>query len=92
MDNVNAPLIQKWFVKNLAFPFPYFPYGRWLLPIPRKVETTVVVGAPIRVPRIENPDAKDVDAVHAAYFAALQDMFDRHKHEAGCSDYKLVLI
>ncbi|KAF1332114.1 Diacylglycerol o-acyltransferase 2, partial [Globisporangium splendens] len=92
MDNVNAPLIQKWFVKNLAFPFPYFPYGRWLLPIPRKVETTVVVGAPIRVPRIENPDAEDVDAVHATYFAALQDMFDRHKDEAGCADYKLVLI
>lgn len=92
MDNVKAPLIQKWFVKNLAFPFPYFPYGRGYLPIPRKVETTVVVGAPICVPHIESPTAEDVDNVHTQYFAALEEMFHKYKEEAGCSDYKLVLI
>lgn len=92
MDNVKAPMVQRWFVKNLAFPFPYFPYGRGFLPIPRKVDTTVVVGAPIRVPKIANPTAEDVDKIHVQYFAALEDMFHTYKDEANCTDYKLVLI
>lgn len=92
MDNVKAPLVQRWFVKNLAFPFPYFPYGRGFLPIPRKVETTVVVGAAIPVPRIETPTPDDVDRFHKLYFGALEEMFHAHKHAAGCGDYSLVLI
>lgn len=92
MDNVKAPMLQRWFVKNLAFPFPYFPYGRGFLPIPRKVDTTVVVGAPICVPKIASPTADDVDKVHAQYFAAFEEMFHKYKDEANCADYKLVLI
>lgn len=92
MDNVKAPMLQRWFVKNLAFPFPYFPYGRGFLPIPRKVDTTVVVGAPIRVQKIASPTADDVDKVHVQYFAALEEMFHKYKDEANCADYKLVLI
>lgn len=92
MDNIKAPLVQRWFIKNLAFPFPYFPYGRGFLPIPRKVNATIVVGAPIHVEKIESPTGEDVDKVHAQYFAALEEMFHTHKAEAGCGDYKLVLI
>ncbi|TYZ63597.1 hypothetical protein PybrP1_004807 [[Pythium] brassicae (nom. inval.)] len=92
MDNVKAPLVQRWFIKNLAFPFPYFPYGRGFLPIPRKVNATIVVGAAIPVAKIESPTAEDVDKVHAQYFAALEEMFHTHKADAGCADYKLVLI
>ncbi|GMF26019.1 unnamed protein product [Phytophthora fragariaefolia] len=92
MDNVQAPMLQRWFVKKLAFPFPYFPYGRALLPIPRKVDIPIVVGEPLEVPHIEKPTQEDIDKVHAKYFAVLQDMFDKYKDEVGCSDYKLVLI
>lgn len=92
MDNVKAPLVQRWFIKNLAFPFPYFPYGRGFLPIPRKVNVTVVVGAAIPVSKIESPTADDVDKVHAQYFAALEEMFHTHKADAGCEDYKFVLL
>ncbi|KAL4169495.1 hypothetical protein KRP22_010414 [Phytophthora ramorum] len=92
MDNVQAPMMQRWFVKKLAFPFPYFPYGRALLPIPRKVDIPVVVGEPLDVPHIENPTQEDVDKVHAKYFSVLQEMFDKYKDEVGCGDYKLILI
>ncbi|KAG6609250.1 Diacylglycerol O-acyltransferase 2 [Phytophthora cinnamomi] len=92
MDNVQAPMLQRWFVKKLAFPFPYFPYGRALLPIPRKIDIPVVVGEPLEVPHIEKPTQEDIDKVHAKYFAVLQEMFDKYKDEVGCGDYKLVLI
>ncbi|GLD95171.1 hypothetical protein PINS_up003796 [Pythium insidiosum] len=92
MDNVKAPIVQRWFVRKLAFPFPYFPYGRFLLPIPRKVGLAIAVGAPLTVEQKLKPTAEDVDAVHAQYFARIREMFEKHKDEAGCSDYKLVLI
>ncbi|KAL8005237.1 putative diacylglycerol acyltransferase [Plasmopara halstedii] len=92
MDNIQAPVLQRWFVKKLAFPFPYFPYGRGMLPIPRKINIPIVVGKPIEVPHIEKPTQDVIDQVHARYFAALQEMFNKYKDEVGCSDYKLVLL
>uniref|UniRef100_M4BFL5 Acyltransferase n=1 Tax=Hyaloperonospora arabidopsidis (strain Emoy2) TaxID=559515 RepID=M4BFL5_HYAAE len=92
MDNIQAPLVQRWFVKKLAFPFPYFPYGRALLPIPRKVDIPIVVGEPLEVPHIAKPTQADIDKVHATYYTVLQNMFDKYKDEVGCGDYKLVLI
>lgn len=35
-------------------------YGRWCLPIPNKVRLTVLVGKPITVERIQNPDTQQV--------------------------------
>ncbi|KAG7402198.1 hypothetical protein PHYBOEH_005761 [Phytophthora boehmeriae] len=92
MDNVRAPMMQRWFVKKLAFPFPYFPYGRGLLPIPRKVDIPIVVGEPLEVPHIAKPTKEDIDEVHTKYFAALEGMFFKYKDEVGCGDYKLVFI
>ncbi|RLN06743.1 hypothetical protein BBO99_00001059 [Phytophthora kernoviae] len=92
MDNVQAPMMQRWFVKKLAFPFPYFPYGRGLLPIPRKVNIPIVVGEPLEVPHIPKPTQDDVDKVHTKYFAALEEIFVKYKDEVGCGDYKLVFI
>ncbi|CAI5741781.1 unnamed protein product [Hyaloperonospora brassicae] len=92
MDNIQAPAMQRWFVKKLALPFPYFPYGRALLPIPRKVDIPIVVGEPLEVPHIAKPTQDDIDKVHATYYSVLQNMFDKYKDEVGCGDYKLVLI
>lgn len=92
MDNIRSPQLQRWFVKKLAFPFPHFPYGRGMLPIPRKIKVPVVVGEPLEVPHIKLPTQEDIDQVHAKYFAVLREMFDKYKDEVGCSDYKLILI
>lgn len=92
MDNVRAPALQRWFIKKLGLPFPYFPYGRGLLPVPRKTDVVVAVGSPLPVKQIASPSAKDVDRVHREYFQRLQELFLEYKDEAGCADYKLVLI
>lgn len=92
LDNIRAPVMQKWSVKTLAFPFPYFPYGRGLLPIPRKMDMTIVVGEPMQVKQIESPSMDDVNKVHEQYYAKITDMFHKYKHQAGCDDYELVLI
>ncbi|DBA01585.1 TPA: hypothetical protein N0F65_011341 [Lagenidium giganteum] len=92
MDNVNMPMMQKWFVKKMAVPFPYLPYGRAYLPIPRKVQMTIAIGAPLHVEKKVKPTAEDVDKVHKQYFAAVAHLFDKYKADAGCEDYKLVLI
>ncbi|TDH70759.1 uncharacterized protein CCR75_000501 [Bremia lactucae] len=92
MDNVQAPILQRWFIEKLAFPFPHFPYGRGLLPIPRKIDIPIVVGEPLIVPHIKKPTQDDIDKVHSKYFAVLQEMFDKYKDEVGCSNFKLVYI
>ncbi|EGZ28740.1 hypothetical protein PHYSODRAFT_284323 [Phytophthora sojae] len=92
LDNVEAPALQRWSVKKFAVPFPFFPYGRGLLPIPRKVHIPIVVGEPLEVPHIPNPSKEDIEKVHSKYFAALEQMFERYKDEVGCGDYKIVFI
>lgn len=44
---------------------------------------TLVVGKPLRLPRIEDPSAADVATWHGAYVAALTELFDAHKDKYG---------
>ncbi|ETL78241.1 hypothetical protein L917_20942, partial [Phytophthora nicotianae] len=92
LDNIQAPQLQRWFVKNLAVPFPFFPYGRGFLPIPRKAHIPIVVGEPLEVPHIIKSTQDDVNKVQAKYYTALREMFEKYKDEVGCGDYKLVFI
>ncbi len=39
-------------------------YGRWYLPIPNKIRLTVLVGKPINVAKIEDPDTSQVTLVY----------------------------
>ncbi len=54
--------------------------GRNCTLLPRQEEQLVVVGAPIPVPRIEDPPPEVVDRFHARYVAAVQRLFESHKH------------
>ncbi|KAE9347522.1 hypothetical protein PF008_g7765 [Phytophthora fragariae] len=92
LDTIRAPMLQRWSVKKFAIPFPFFPYGRGLLPIPRKVHMPIVIGEPLQVPHIAKPTQKDIDKVHSKYFAVLEQMFERYKDEVGCGSYKLVFV
>ena len=40
-------------------------YGRWYLPVPQKVQLTVLVGSPIKVNKVQDPDVKQVTLLHA---------------------------
>lgn len=56
-------------------------WGAYLVPfLPRRdVDMAIVVGPPLKLPRIEKPTADDVIAWHGRYMAALQQLFDSHK-------------
>eukprot|EP01102_Stenamoeba_stenopodia_P011565 TRINITY_DN3569_c0_g1_i1.p1 TRINITY_DN3569_c0_g1~~TRINITY_DN3569_c0_g1_i1.p1 ORF type:complete len:483 (+),score=64.09 TRINITY_DN3569_c0_g1_i1:310-1758(+) len=88
LDNIGTKKIQRWFVKYLKLN-PHFPYGRWFLPIPRPVRVTVILGDPIRVEQQENPSEEYIDEIHEKYFAHLQEIFEKHKEDAGYPNLKL---
>jgi diacylglycerol O-acyltransferase 2, plant len=69
-----------------------FLYGRWGLPLPRRVPILMVTGTPIEVPHMEkdHPDFdKTVDEVHAQVIQALQDLYDKYKAQYGWADRPL---
>ncbi len=55
-------------------------WGRWGLPIPYRVPLLYAVGKPLRVLHRADPSRAEVDAAHAAFCRALQDLFDAYKH------------
>lgn len=64
-----------------------------VLPIPRRVPITFVIGEPMSLPEPdENGVAKeaDVDRVHALYYAEVARLFEKHKSDAGWEHLRLV--
>ena len=59
-------------------------WGHPLLPLlPRgNVDVKVVVGAPIVLPKIDNPTREVVQEWHAKYMASLTALFEEHKEAA----------
>ena len=59
-------------------------YGRWYLPIPNKIRLTVLLGKPINVAQIEDPDASQVAFVYLCFdlhFNSVNTDDDMHR---GC--------
>jgi 2-acylglycerol O-acyltransferase 2 len=57
--------------------------GRWGTPIPHRSRMTVVLGAPLRLPRHDSPPDDVVQAHLDDYVAALEAIFHRHRAAAG---------
>ena len=86
----NAPgtwlrAVQDFTRKYLSFAMPLF-YGRWYLPVPRRTPLTIVTGAPVACPRTAldangRLDPAVVDAYHAKYIAALEQLYADTKDE-----------
>jgi 2-acylglycerol O-acyltransferase 2 len=47
--------------------------------MPKRESIEVVVGAPIKCPRTEEPTIRQIDEYHALYVAALRDLYDTHR-------------
>jgi 2-acylglycerol O-acyltransferase 2 len=77
--------LNKFGVPALAF------FGNPLCPVLPRTDASLLtyIGSPLVLPEIAAPTPQDVDAWHAKYLAALQDLFDEHKAEAGKSDARL---
>jgi len=90
MDNVYLPRMQDWFRYNAGFPVPYFPYGRWYLPVNRRCPLTFCVGEPVFPKRQNsNPTAKEIEELHLRYFASLQALFEDNKQRCGFPDHSI---
>ena len=62
----------------------FFVYwGRFGLPLPRRVNITMVFGTPILVQKVAEPTGEQVDALHAEYLRAIEALFDTHKSALG---------
>ncbi|XP_054662664.1 2-acylglycerol O-acyltransferase 3-like [Grus americana] len=71
-------------VKALLGFAPCFFWGRGGLPfLPFSVPLTVVVGAPLEVPRLPQPSPQDVARYHQLYVQRLQQLFEEHKEACG---------
>uniref|UniRef100_A0A7S0YRY4 Acyltransferase n=1 Tax=Polytomella parva TaxID=51329 RepID=A0A7S0YRY4_9CHLO len=69
-----------------------FVYGRFGLPLPRKVELFMVCGKPIPVRQVDRSDpsfAAAVEELHAKVVQAVQKLYDDHKAEYGWADRPL---
>eukprot|EP00511_Aplanochytrium_stocchinoi_P012789 CAMPEP_0204879236 /NCGR_PEP_ID=MMETSP1349-20130617/573_1 /ASSEMBLY_ACC=CAM_ASM_000710 /TAXON_ID=215587 /ORGANISM="Aplanochytrium stocchinoi, Strain GSBS06" /LENGTH=174 /DNA_ID=CAMNT_0052036743 /DNA_START=135 /DNA_END=659 /DNA_ORIENTATION=- len=90
MDNVYLPKMQAYFKSKLGFPIPYFPYGRWYLPVLRRTPISICVGAPVfPQEKTDRPTRGQIEELHERYFAALEDIFERNKEYCGFPNHKI---
>jgi hypothetical protein len=89
--------LRKFISKRFQVALPLW-WGRFLTPLPRNVQLTNAYGAPVPLPsdyqlneRGEAPSAV-VDAYHAAYIAALEALFEKHKAAAGYPPERLLRV
>ena len=69
-------------------------WGRWGLPVPRRVPITWALGEALHVVRVEPAQIRpaDVERVHAQLLARLQDVYATYAPLYGWGDRKLVFV
>jgi len=80
--------LNQWGIPTVIFcGLPWFPI------LPRRgCELLTYVGEPLQLPKTPEPSAAQVDEWHAKYVAALRELFDKHKAEAGRPDAELEVL
>eukprot|EP01041_Mallomonas_annulata_P007272 gene7272-14821_t len=93
LDNVRLPTLQQWFIRRFGAAMPHYPYGYLGLPIPRRVQVTVVVGDPIPTVKKADPSVEEINQMLSVYMMALKALFEEYREEAGeRSDRRLVFV
>ena len=67
------------------------PMQRQLLCVPLQVPMTIVVGKPIPVPQLESPSPEVVSDYLRRFIEAMQELFEKHKAEAGYPQAQLMV-
>mmetsp|Transcript_47897 Transcript_47897/g.93578 ORF Transcript_47897/g.93578 Transcript_47897/m.93578 type:complete len:392 (-) Transcript_47897:78-1253(-) len=65
-------------------------YGRWGLPVPRRVAVSVVV-APHSCEKLASPSAEQLEALHSKIYGGLGRVYDRQKAFTGYPDRTLLI-
>lgn len=83
--------LRLWMQRHLGLVVPFFWGPLWCAPwLPRRdVALHTVLGAPVQLPRVEDPSEAEVAAWHARYVAAITEVFDTHKARFGYGDREL---
>lgn len=71
---------------------PILFWGRLGSPIPYPVPLRIFVGDPIPTRRCTEPSDAEVAALLGQFVAAMQELFEKHKAEAGYPDLKLCVL
>lgn len=65
-------------------------YGRWGMPVPRRVAVTLVVAA-VKAPKLAAPTAEQVQQLHCDVYGGLERVYNKLKAYAGYPDQQLVI-
>ena len=65
-------------------------YGRWLLPVPRRIAVSVAV-SPLKAPKIASPSAEEVEAFHTDVYGGLEKVFKQQRSFAGYPNKTLLV-
>jgi 2-acylglycerol O-acyltransferase 2 len=80
LNKIGIPTVAFWGL-------PWFPLA------PRTdLDMLTYVGAPVELPKIDAPSIEEVDEWHGKYVAALQDVFNKFKAEAGRPEATLEVL
>jgi hypothetical protein len=86
--------VRLWMQQYLGFIVPIFWGPLWYAPwLPRQdVPLHTVMGAPLKLPRLDEPTPDDVKQWHGAYVSAIREVFDTHKVRFGYGDRTLEIV
>lgn len=89
-------LPKKWgsrMARTLRFA-PALAWGYFGTPVPKRVPVTIVVGAPLEMPKVpkgQEPSAELVGQQLDRFISELKTLFEKHKAAAGYPDSKLIV-
>lgn len=93
--NPGPPLFPKPFMRKVASKLGFAPllfWGKWGTPLPEPRNVTLVIGDPIRVPKIDDPSKEDCQKYLDEFIASMKDLFYKHREDAGYSDQELLVL